>query len=199
MKHSEQEPPFRLPLFLNGNQLPTLVVGAGRGAVRKIETLKEAGVRCTVVAPWASPQINHWAQAHEIEYIQRPYQRGDCQGFRIVIAATQDVELNESIEKEARSVGALFASLSHSLSADFHFAATYSHQGVRMAVTTDYRLPEVSRTLRDRCQEIIPQDFEKQLQQLSYLRQLYLQEPSEENQKNYSSYLKITQESLHKP
>lgn len=188
---------FGLPLFLNGSLFPCLVIGGGVGAVRKLHTLIESEVPCTVVAPECDPQIVVWEAEKKVRYIAKTFEPEDVRGFRIVVAATQDQEINDRIEQAARDERALFVSLSDAQSADFHFAASSKSQGVRFAVATDYVLPEVGQVLRDFYKEKLPMHFESQLQELSRLREIKKQAPTIENKNKYSSLLKTIQESLH--
>jgi siroheme synthase-like protein len=83
-----------------------LVVGAGSVGLEKIEGLLACEADVTVVAPAARPEIMEMAAADEIELHERAYDPADLDGRFLVIAATQDTELNTRIhgDAEARSM-----------------------------------------------------------------------------------------------
>uniref|UniRef100_UPI001C4A3359 NAD(P)-dependent oxidoreductase n=1 Tax=Granulicella sp. dw_53 TaxID=2719792 RepID=UPI001C4A3359 len=61
------------PIFLKLTGRPCLVIGAGNLAESKIESLRAANGKVTVIAPQPSPPIPDPAAAGEIEYPPRPF------------------------------------------------------------------------------------------------------------------------------
>src|SRR5580704_13365695 len=93
---------MRYPIFLDLSNLPTVVIGAGRVATRKIRTLLKAGAAVTVISPKATAPIRKLAQAKRIRLLTRRYRKGDLRGARLVVAATDDLALNQTICAEAK-------------------------------------------------------------------------------------------------
>ena len=75
------------PIFLKLAARPCVVVGAGTIAESKIESLLLAEARVTVIAPEALPRVREWAEAGQIEWLQREYVAGDLAGAFLVVAA----------------------------------------------------------------------------------------------------------------
>jgi len=73
-----------LPVTLNLDGVPCLVVGAGALGARKAASLRAAGAEVTVVAPERN----------------RPFRSGDSAGYRLVVAATNDPTVNDAVEVE---------------------------------------------------------------------------------------------------
>ena len=82
------------PLFLKLEGRACLVVGAGRVAESKIESLVRCGAKVRVVAPQATAAVREAAQAGAIVWEQRAYQPGDLAGAFLVVAATSSPELH---------------------------------------------------------------------------------------------------------
>ena len=95
-----------LPLFLDLERRPVLVVGAGEVALRKLETLARAGAAVRIVALQVNPAVAELAATHGYPLAQRPYGPADLDGVWVVIAATGDAQLNVELSAacEARRI-----------------------------------------------------------------------------------------------
>ncbi|MBI5607853.1 MAG: bifunctional precorrin-2 dehydrogenase/sirohydrochlorin ferrochelatase [Deltaproteobacteria bacterium] len=77
-----------LPVALRLQDRPVLVVGAGKVAARKVETLLAAGALVDVVAPWACREVEALATAGAIAWQARPFAASDVAGHFLVVACT---------------------------------------------------------------------------------------------------------------
>src|SRR5574340_1605476 len=92
------------PIFLNIQDKKCLVVGGGNVAWRKVCGLKEAGARVTVVSPEFCPEL---AKEIGIERIKQKYDKEFLRGALVVIASTDDEEVNKKIYYDAIERGLL--------------------------------------------------------------------------------------------
>ncbi len=79
-----------------------LVVGAGRIAESKIESLARCGARVRVVAPQATEAVREAARAGTITWEQRRFRSSDLAGIFLVVAGTSSPELHERIFRLAQ-------------------------------------------------------------------------------------------------
>ena len=77
------------------------VIGGGKVALCKVERLLEAGARVQVISPNVEPRLLELAQSGAIAYERRPYQAGDAARGFIVVAATDNRDVNRQIAQEA--------------------------------------------------------------------------------------------------
>ena len=88
-----------LPIFLNLKNKTCLVVGGGDVAVRKASVLLQAGATVRIVAP----KLN---ESFELppgnEYIAERFQTSHLDGIALVIAATNDIAVNEQVSLQAK-------------------------------------------------------------------------------------------------
>ena len=87
------------PLFIDLKDRPCLIVGGGRVACRKVEKLLPYGPDITLVAPEFCPEL---AEMEGISLLRRSYCDADIHGMALVIAATDDTELNRRISAACR-------------------------------------------------------------------------------------------------
>lgn len=90
------DPYYAAQLDLRGKQC--VVVGAGKIARRKAEALTECGGTVTVVAPTIDPEIR---QLPSVLVVEREYQADDLEDVWLVIAATDDEDVNAAVARDA--------------------------------------------------------------------------------------------------
>src|SRR6201995_4066612 len=89
------------PIFLKLQDRPCLVVGAGEIAESKIQSLLAAGADVTVVSPEAKSGLRDLASAGLFTWHQREYAVDDLAGKFMVIAATDSLEVNAAVYRDA--------------------------------------------------------------------------------------------------
>jgi precorrin-2 dehydrogenase/sirohydrochlorin ferrochelatase len=93
-------PHYPVNLLLRGHRC--LVVGGGRVAAQKVSGLLAAEADVHVVAPDVADGI----AAHAgVAIDRRPYRAGDVDGHRLVIAATNDPDVNHQVAADAEAAG----------------------------------------------------------------------------------------------
>jgi glutamyl-tRNA reductase len=94
------------PLFVDLNGKKALVAGGGNVAERRIKVLLAFGTDITVISPNATEYIEDAAERGAICLFKRKYAEGDAGGLMpfLVIAATDDRQVNHAIMTEARSL-----------------------------------------------------------------------------------------------
>jgi len=88
-------------LRLSGHRC--LVVGAGDVGLEKVEGLLLCGAAVTVIAPAAHAEIERLAADGSIVWERREYRAGDLEGAFLVIAATNDSEVNIAVHEDAEA------------------------------------------------------------------------------------------------
>lgn len=80
---------------------PCLVVGGGAVGLEKVDGLLACGARVTVVAPELCDELAALAAEGSITHAPRAYRPDDLEGQFLVIAATDDSEVNIGIYEDA--------------------------------------------------------------------------------------------------
>jgi hydroxymethylbilane synthase len=124
---------FPISLTLTGRRV--LVVGGGVVAERKVRALLEAGARVTVISPALTRQLAQWAEAGEIAWTARLFAFGDCTGFALAFAATDDAGINAAVVVDAHQHGILVNDAGDAQRGDFITPAV--HRSGKLTVTVD--------------------------------------------------------------
>ncbi|MGI6031662.1 MAG: precorrin-6A reductase [Eubacteriales bacterium] len=148
----ENTPYFPLFFPLRGQRV--VVVGGGAIALRRIRTLLPFG--CDIC--WITPQRREPVEG--VQWLARPYQPGDCRGAKLVLAVTDDPEVNEQVCRECRQLGIWVNRADKKEACDFYFPAVIRRGDVVIGVTAsgaDHRLNRrVADAIRQRVGELIP-------------------------------------------
>jgi uroporphyrin-III C-methyltransferase/precorrin-2 dehydrogenase/sirohydrochlorin ferrochelatase len=92
-----------LPLNINVQGRPVLVVGGGDLALRKARILSRSGAVLTIVAPAVIEELRSLAEASVGRVFERSYQVQDLQCVCLVVVATDDMALNEAVSADAKA------------------------------------------------------------------------------------------------
>lgn len=92
---------YRYPINLDMRGKRCVIIGGGKVAERKAQSLLAAGAEVTIIADHLTAGIQSWSQKHRCQVRQRPYQDGDLQKAFLVIAATDDPKVNAAVAAEA--------------------------------------------------------------------------------------------------
>ena len=93
--------PF-FPVFVDLSGRRALVVGGGRIAARRVNTLSQFCPNVTVVAPAIHPDIAALAALGRVKTVERAYREGDLDGADLVLACTDDGALNAAVAEACR-------------------------------------------------------------------------------------------------
>ena len=83
---------------------PSLVVGGGEIGLEKVEGLLACDADVTLIAPAAEPALEEYAREGSIRWERRAYAGpADLEGVFLVIAATNDSEVNIAVSEDAEA------------------------------------------------------------------------------------------------
>jgi precorrin-2 dehydrogenase/sirohydrochlorin ferrochelatase len=138
---------YMVNLSLEGRA--ALVVGGGEIASRKAEDLLLAKARVTVVAPRVCPALESMAAQGRLQVDRRPYQTGDIGDAFVVIAATNNVDVNAAVFKDATARNVLVNVVDVPALCTFTVPATVHRGDLTIAIATQGRSPAFSGILRE--------------------------------------------------
>jgi precorrin-2 dehydrogenase/sirohydrochlorin ferrochelatase len=160
---------YPIALDLSGKRC--LVVGGGSIATEKVEGLIGSGACVVVVSSAITPRIEALAAANKISLHRRPYQPDDLIGAFLVIAASDQMEVNARVAKDARAIGVLVNAVDDPPNCDFYAMSIVRRGDLQIAISTNGRSPAFARWMRERLEALIPAEYEELLAVLAEVRQ----------------------------
>jgi len=158
------------PIALLLEDRPCLVVGGGRVAERKIESLLSAGARVTVVATEATEAISRWAADGRIALRLRPYAPEDLQSAFLAIVATDDADLNSRASAECQRRGMLVNVVDQPALCNFYVPAVVERGPINIAISTGGASPALARDLRKLIEQTVGEEYGSLAELMSELR-----------------------------
>jgi siroheme synthase-like protein len=159
-----------LPIFMKLEGRPCLVVGAGAVGLQKVRSLLECGANLTVVAPAARGEIRELAENKKLQWQQRRYAAEDIQGQQLVIAATDNPELNHAVHADAVAAGVLVNAVDDPPFCDFYFGSVVRRGPLQIGISTAGESPAFAQRLREQLELLLDEGTGPWLERLGALR-----------------------------
>ncbi len=168
-----------IPLNVNLNNKKCLIIGAGNSAFRKIKKLLEYNANVKVIADEIkNKEIERLINKKKISFKNKKYEVNDTENFFLVVAATDNKELNNKIAEELDKKNILVNNISGLCNCSF--PAILRRGDLQIAVSSDGASPLFSGKLRDKIGEIIPLYYNKVIELLKKYREKALKEIDDE-------------------
>jgi len=158
------------PIFLRVAGRPCLVVGGGKVAEQKVESLLKAGARVTLISPEITPRLATLAAAQQITHRAREYRRGDLQGAFLAYAATDGDVLHAQIADEAHGAGVLLNVVDQPALCDFITPAVVERGDLVIATSTGGASPALAKRIRHDLEDTFGPEYDLALQLLRRVR-----------------------------
>ena len=163
------------PLFLKLEGKRCLVVGAGLIGLEKVESLLRCAASIHVIAPHAVARVQELSSTGRIDWLARNYDPADVIGCDLVIAATNDREVNRAVFEEATRHRILCNTADDPPLCDFFFASIVQRGDLQIAISTAGQSPALAQRLRREIDAQLPPDLGPWLAELGELRREVLQ------------------------
>ncbi len=145
-----------LPIFYQIKQRTCLVAGGGAVAARKVSLLRKAGADVVVVSPQLCSELEQLKSSGGIRHLERDYKTEDLEHCVLVIAATDQPDINEQISAQAESRHLPVNVVDNPALCSFIMPSIIDRSPVQIAVSTGGTSPVLARLIRTRLEGLIP-------------------------------------------
>jgi len=148
------------PLFINLENKKILVIGGGKVAAKKIEKILEYGADITVVTENVVEEKLLQLENIKIENNQKIENDKAkieklVKGYFLVIAATDNEELNENIANVCDSNGMLINNVSSKIKMNAMFGGIVKNSEFQIAISTSGKNCKRSRAMKSEIQKVL--------------------------------------------
>jgi uroporphyrin-III C-methyltransferase / precorrin-2 dehydrogenase / sirohydrochlorin ferrochelatase len=148
-----------LPIFINIKQKPTLVVGGGDIALRKINLLLKAQAKVDCLSLLFCEDINNLFKDGHITLINKSFEKTDITDYSIIIAATDDSSVNSSISSIAHDKRIPVNVVDSPDLSSFIMPSIVDRSPVIIAVSSAGKAPVLARIIRVKLETVIPSAY----------------------------------------
>lgn len=165
------------PVNLKLKAKKVLIVGGGKVGLRKFKRLLKARAEITVVSPKFNPGFKSYhdnssgSSSGQFQLLKRRFREDDLIGKVLVIAATDNQELNERIALLARGRNILVNIIDNPELSDFTVPAAVNKGELLLTVSTGSNLPALSKKIRKKLQQEFGPEYSFLLQVMKKKRE----------------------------
>lgn len=159
------------PMFVDMTERECLIVGGGNVAYRKVIVMLDFGAKVTVVAENICDELRKLTiddiasedktgsytanKENRITFIKRRFERKDCDGMEMVIAATDDNALNHEIAEYCKAKDIMVNVVDQKADCSFIFPSYIKEKNLVAAFSSGGNSPVLTQYLKGKEQEIL--------------------------------------------
>ena len=147
------------PLFADLRDRPVLVVGGGAIAARKVERLRAAGARVRIGAQELEAELRKRVASGDVSYLSGRFVPEWLDGAWLVIAATNDSDVNRAVAQAARERCMLVNVVDDAELSSFHMPAVVERGPLQIAISSGGGAPMLARRLRERFETLLDESL----------------------------------------
>ena len=144
------------PIFINLEGRRVLIAGGGHVALRKAERLSPYGADIFAVAPEFIPGF---AGIPGVTLLERRFEPGDIDGAALVIAATDDPELNAAVSELCRWENVPVNVVDDIEKCSFVFPSLVRRGELSVGISTGGASPSAAQYIRRGVEQLVPDGF----------------------------------------
>lgn len=158
------------PLFLNFSNKKILLIGAGKIAKNKLNTLLLFTSNIEILSINFSDDIQNIIVNNNLKIYTSIYKNGFIKDYDIVIVATNDIKLQEEIYKESRDYNILVNCVDNTKFCDFIFPSIIKEEEYTIAISTNGASPAFSKALKSHIKQFLPDNLNEFIKELKSYR-----------------------------
>lgn len=163
------------PVFLQLNQLHTLLVGGGNVALEKLTALLGNSPRSkiTIIAKEISPAVRNFVREYPwVTMQERAFKDTDLDLVDIVVVAADNADLNVHIYEESRKRHLLINVADKPALCDFYLGSVVKKGNLKLGISTNGKSPTIAKRIKELLNEALPEEIDETLTYMSRLRDL---------------------------
>jgi len=161
------------PIFLKVYQLNVLIVGGGNVALEKLSFMLKCSpsAQVTMIALEFSDELIALAEKHQVLLVHNTaYSDAILQDLHLVIAATNNPDINKQIYKDTKSRNLLINVTDTPELCDFYLGGIVTKGNIKIAISTNGKSPTMAKRLRQFFEDVIPEEIDDLAQNLNHFR-----------------------------
>lgn len=175
---------FSYPVTLNINNRCCTVVGGGEVALRKVKTLLNEGAKVTVISPSLCESLEMLYQTENaFVWVTDPYQDGMLSGSFLVVAATNNREINHQVAMWCEAHNILVNVADSREESSFIVNAAVRRGDLLIAISTDGASPAVAKSIRMQLEAEFGEEYAVMLEIMEDMRKKAMTTISDESKR----------------
>ena len=152
---------FYYPMFVKLKNKKCTVIGGGMVAERKVSLLIEAEALVEVISPFLTDRLKQFSEDGKINYLKRNYKNGDGASSFLVIAATDNHDVNREIYENCSKLDILVNVIDAPELCDFIVPSSIIRGPVTITVSTDGKSPALAKKIKKEIEQVYGDEYGK--------------------------------------
>ena len=152
------------PIFINLDKFPCLIVGGGKVAYRKALSLQEFNADITVISPKFCKPLIELAKFNKIKFIKKSYSTEYIKNFKIVICATNNEKINQTVYNDCVKEGTLINVVDAPALCDFIMPANVKRGDLTISVSSQGKAPFYVKEIKEKLEAVISPKYDEIIQ-----------------------------------
>ena len=145
---------------LNVNNKKAVVIGGGTEGVRKVHGLLDQECQITVITSRLNKELKKMSDDGKLTLIKKRIKNvsilNDISNIFLILAATDDKELNRKLVEKGRSIGAFVYAADDPNISDFSYTSLVNVEGIiQVAISTSGKSPIMARKIRMKIERML--------------------------------------------
>ncbi|MEZ4899168.1 MAG: bifunctional precorrin-2 dehydrogenase/sirohydrochlorin ferrochelatase [Saprospiraceae bacterium] len=154
------------PIFLKAEELQILLVGGGNVGCEKLYFLLKSSPQAlvTMVSEDFLEEVDHLireAGALYVRKINKIFEPTDVCGFHLVIAATNDEEVNREIMEACHAHQVLVNVADDPEKCDFYLGSIVTRGNLKVGISTNGKSPTLAKRMREYLEDLLPEEIDE--------------------------------------
>lgn len=181
------------PIMIDIENKPCLIIGGGKVAYRKVSELLRYNAKIKLISKDINEDVKKLIDEKEIIYLGKDYSSAWLEKVFLVIAATNNRELNKKIIEDCNKINTLVNSVDNPKESCFIQPSKLNKGDITIAVSTGGKSPILSKIIKGKINAIIKDSYSDYLEILGEFREKALKEISSEEERR-TFFSQITNE-----
>lgn len=161
------------PIFLKLEHFEVLIVGGGNVGLEKLRAVmrNSPATRVTLVGKAFRHDLRDFAADYpQVVLLEKPFDASDLEGKNLVICATDDPVLHQSIRQLAHERNLLVNVADTPAECDFYLSAVVQKGDLKIAISTNGKSPTIAKRLKETFNEVLPNELSDLLRNMPIIR-----------------------------
>jgi precorrin-2 dehydrogenase / sirohydrochlorin ferrochelatase len=157
------------PLYLDIKGKKCVIVGGGKVAYRKACSLKDAGADVTVISPDICPEL---LKEKGLMLINKSYDESCLDGAMLVIAATDNEEVNKKVSSDAGKRNIIINVVDRPELCSFIVPSTVKRGDLCISISTGGASPALAKNIRKELEDVYGSEYGEYINLLTRMRDI---------------------------
>ena len=147
------------PIFLDAKHINAIIIGGGDVAARKVELLLKTTTNITIMSATLSISVERLVNTHKLNWLNHNYENGYLSSYNLVIAATDNTEVNQLVAEESTNLKLLTNVVDQPELCTYITPAIIDRDPMLIAMSSSGSAPILLRMLREQIEKTLPNGY----------------------------------------